>query len=963
VSALPRPDLPSGAHRDLVDALHDLHHRAGWPSLRTLARDTGVSHTTVSKVMSAPALPSWGTLELLVEAMDGDAAVFHELWLAASTPTNGAPAPAPRIAGRRTELETVRRHLETGTGLLLVTGEAGIGKTTLVETAGESVRGAVHLAVGRCLPLSAEIPLMPFTEALRQVEREQGGQLMQEALRSCAAYVLPALATLLPELSATEGRHDPDDRWLRQRLFSAVAELFGVLSARGPSALVLEDLHWADDLTLDLVEHLSHGTRTAMLATWRTDDPDVPVERRDWCTRVRRGAASLRLGPLTSEETVEQLALLRPGTSRRAAALIHSRSHGQPLFSEQLAQEDAGEPAYLSDLLDGRVARLDGEAWLVASLLGVGDRPLHETAVAASLGIEPHELSPTLRELRELQLLGITDGAVHLRHPLLAEAVRRRLLPGEATRLHRALAVVLAAAPGAEPAEVARHWQGAADAPEELGWRVRAARAAAERFAAAQAADHWLRALELWPRASRETGDEPVRRHEVVAGIASQLDLAGRPAEAVPVLEAELAVPDLYDVAERADLMRTLARFNSSQFRTGDHGLRMVEQAIELYRSLPPSAGLAAALNWRGTELEWHGRRDEAAATLDEAIEVAALVGDTLIERSVRAQRAWQMAVSGDARAVETMAGVVDSFGHGENLSRDLPVAVRHTDILLLTCGSADAIAAAARPALELAERWQVASAHVHVIRCNVSQGWRRAGHLRRALDVLSDHTIDEEPGTFPLIHIERAALDVLLGQEEAARRRLSHLQTGQHQVIDPFVAEALLQYGVWLGDPGPAWRQFVAILGARHDEIAPGTVGDLLMLAARAAVDMSAHSSPRAREATMRSLLELRADLHHDPFEPSAVLADRAASPQWHAELGRLRGDDSVQAWLRAVETWDDLDRPHDAAYCRWRAAQVALRDGQGTLAARLLKRAAADAREHVPLSRAIAATRAGAE
>ena len=62
MSALPRPDLPPGPHRDLVAALHDLHHRDGWRSLRTLARDTGVSHTTVSKVFSSPALPTWGTV-------------------------------------------------------------------------------------------------------------------------------------------------------------------------------------------------------------------------------------------------------------------------------------------------------------------------------------------------------------------------------------------------------------------------------------------------------------------------------------------------------------------------------------------------------------------------------------------------------------------------------------------------------------------------------------------------------------------------------------------------------------------------------------------------------------------------------------------------------------------------------------------------------------------------------------
>jgi hypothetical protein len=90
MGALPRPDLPPGPHRDLIDALHGLHHRAGWPSLRVMAREAGCSHTTVSSVFSSPRLPAWGLLELLVEALEGDVHAFHALWQEA-----GSPAKAP----------------------------------------------------------------------------------------------------------------------------------------------------------------------------------------------------------------------------------------------------------------------------------------------------------------------------------------------------------------------------------------------------------------------------------------------------------------------------------------------------------------------------------------------------------------------------------------------------------------------------------------------------------------------------------------------------------------------------------------------------------------------------------------------------------------------------------------------------------------------------------------------------
>ena len=150
MGALPSPDLPPGAHQDMARALHDLHHRAGWPSLRSLARRTGVSHTTVSKVLSGSGLPPWGTVELLVEAMGGDRSEFHARWLAASsTDDEAARPPSPGIAGRRAELAVVRDHLDGDGGLLVVTGEAGIGKSTLVDAAAAPSSGSSRASASR----------------------------------------------------------------------------------------------------------------------------------------------------------------------------------------------------------------------------------------------------------------------------------------------------------------------------------------------------------------------------------------------------------------------------------------------------------------------------------------------------------------------------------------------------------------------------------------------------------------------------------------------------------------------------------------------------------------------------------------------------------------------------------------------------------------------------------------------
>src|SRR5882672_4102576 len=98
VKALPRRTLPDGPVRTLFDQLHELHHRAGWPSLREMATEVGCSHTTISVAFTGPRPPRWGLLELIVETLGGDTERFHDLWLAASRATDAAPAAATDTA-------------------------------------------------------------------------------------------------------------------------------------------------------------------------------------------------------------------------------------------------------------------------------------------------------------------------------------------------------------------------------------------------------------------------------------------------------------------------------------------------------------------------------------------------------------------------------------------------------------------------------------------------------------------------------------------------------------------------------------------------------------------------------------------------------------------------------------------------------------------------------------------------
>ena len=439
-----------------------------------------------------------------MEAMGGSRAEFHALWLAASSSSDddAAPAPSPGIAGRRAELAVVRDHLDGHGGLLVVTGEAGIGKSTLVDAA--AVLTETRVAVGRCLPLSTDVPLMPVVELLRSIHDADEGRWIGEALSDCPAYAREALARLLPELGAAAASTDDVD-FAQQHLYAAVAAVLARLAATRPLAVVVEDLHVSDATTLDLLEYvLSRDVDVPVTVTWRLDHQRVQRWRSEWLARVQAlpGVRTMSLGPLTLEETRDQLRLAGwlDGTTRDRARRIHERSRGHPLFTAHLAiqGDDPTLPPVLADLLDRRLGDLSPDQGRVATALGVADGPVGVELVAAATGLDDHAVLDALRHLaaRHLVSVGATD-TVRLAHPLLADAARRRLLPGEVRRLHRTFAELLGRDGGADPAVVAEHWRLAGGTKEEARWRAAAARQARRRTDPRSEAEHWLRILEL----------------------------------------------------------------------------------------------------------------------------------------------------------------------------------------------------------------------------------------------------------------------------------------------------------------------------------------------------------------------------------------------------------------------------------------------------------------------------------
>jgi tetratricopeptide (TPR) repeat protein len=546
---------------------------------------------------------------------------------------------------------------------------------------------------------------------------------------------------------------------------------------------------------------------------------------------------------------------------------------------------------------------------------------------------------------------------VRLSHPLLDEAVRRRVMPGEAAEGHRHLALALATAPDASAAEVAVHWQAAGDHAEELTWRVAAAREAAQRLGPAQEAAQWVRALDLWTPNGSLQGTPPLGRTQAAFHAMDALWFAGK-AEQVDALAASM-LPHLDDLPPRdaAELL-TIAGRTEGIFRSLETGLGLVERAVAIFESEGPSTDLVLCLRQQAGNLVDLGRLSEAAAVRDRAWQVNSAIGDVEQTRLLMAERAWHLFEAGRRReALQTVEEAIRLQPRVPDPFVDVTLAKQQADLLMEADASAGEVVEAARRGLALAEEAAVDTVNVGWLRYRLGTALARSGDVSRAVELIDPLTEDSVVFAHHPVQLVRADLDVCRGRLGDARARSERAMERHASSIDVHSRWCALQAEVelWQGRPGQALDQIVALLRELADLEEVVYAAAYFLLAARAAADLAEAEGldPTLRSHSAQQLIGLRSHSVHDP-----LAHDPAHRATWDAELARLGGTATVDHWVRAGAAWDGLGRPHDAAYCRWRAAQVALATGQGSVAGRLLKRAARDAREHFPLASVIAET-----
>jgi DNA-binding CsgD family transcriptional regulator len=855
------------------------------------------------------------------------------------------------LVGRDAALATldtgVARAAEGQPGVLLVGGETGIGKTRLVaEVTG---RPDVVALAGACVPVAGEtFPYAALTQALRSLA---GDPLVQRELDRS-----PELARLAPGRRAEPEPSAPLRDSSPLRLFHAVLGLLDRMAVTRPVVHVVEDLHWADHPTLDLLRFLATNLdreRVLLVATYRDDERLEPAVR-TWLAELTRLPVTTRvhLDRLGAGETAALLTqLLGRAPDEQVLERTLSRSAGNPLFVEHLVLESAedgepGLPGTLRDLLRSRVDRLPGDTHRVLRAAAVLGRPVPVPVLAAVSGLQEVDVEDLLRPALEQHVVAVRpDETVGFGHPAFVEVVYDALLPTERRRLHRSAAAVLEH--GGSSSEVARHWDRAGDASRALVASVAAGYDAERVYAFADAHASFERAVRLAEQ-GHGAGDELdlVRLREHAARAAS---LIGHPDEAVRLLGR--ALEDTTDRRRRAELhllcghVHFLAGAGSETERELHAALSLLEPGETSVLAAQVNAALAA---WASA---W-SRLEVADRFVDETLRIACEVGARREEGVALNARGVAASGRGDidaavrdlrsalAVAVE-VANADDIAGAYVNLSHVLGLA-----------GRLDAVVELCREGTAAISRVGLARQEGSLLLANGAEALLDAARLDQAEELIRQALAQGPRGitAAPVLWLA-GRLATLRGDLPLAWDRCDQARLVVEANEAPLqwvrlITEASAEVELWAGRSADAFA--LATEGLRliqgTDEAAFAST--LVLHGLRAlADDRDRHRDPASRHrisSRREELLVLAATMSPHALEDTdraggGLLVHAASAATSRAELARLDGRNDPDLWAVAHERWSALGRPAHAAYAQWRQAEarLALRRDADALAA----------------------------
>ncbi|WP_289851522.1 ATP-binding protein [Actinoallomurus purpureus] len=851
---------------------------------------------------------------------------------------------SPAFVGRQPELavlaDALRRATAGTPGAVLIGGEAGGGKTRLVGEFAERVRGEALILSGACLQLSTVgFPYAPFTAALRQLVREAGAAEIAALMPHDGAR---DLARLLPEFGEPTAGPDPENA--RVRLFEQMLLLFERLAERRPLILIVEDAHWADRSTRDLLTFLLRNLRhTAVLLviTFRSDELHRSHPMRPVIAELERieGVVRLDLPRLTRTETAGQLAgILGRQPDPKIVDAVYERSSGIPLLVEATAgSPDCGMSESVRDLVLAGVNRLPEETQDVLRLATTAGVRFGHALLAAVTGLDDGRLSSLLRPAVDANVLVVDEGAYAFRHALIWEAIHDELLPGEHARAHQRFAEALQDDPslsaGGRPAvEVAMHWANAHDPERALRAAWQAARESESAFAYAEQLQMLERVLELWervPDAREHTGACHV---DVLRKAAQAAWASGEPERGLAFVRAALSEVDEEREPEQVALLllqRARLKFERGHAGTLDD-LRRAE------RLLPDdSPERAAVLARLGSVLTLRGRDDEARPIIEETLALADRVGDDCATADALNNLAITDAHRGRfTEALATLDRAAACAARARDDDTRLRALINGGDVHDVQGRTEDAIGLAQK-ALTLAEslgraRTQGVFAAGNLAQAQVSLGrWDDAMETLERADELSP-----APGRRGQLLLTRARIAIARGDGDVVDGMVRQL-TALCAVDDPYPQQTLplarltIEWRLAEGD-GPG---AIAATERAVTELELGGEARLSWPILLAGIRTCALQRSVALAGRLRQIATAI------PAYGPVMEAERAT---FEAESARADGVLDRSAWTAAAAAWEALGRPYPLANALLRAAEAALADRDRDEASALLCRAA---------------------
>jgi DNA-binding CsgD family transcriptional regulator len=889
-------------------------------------------------------------------------------------------AASPVWVGRERELARLDEALERARAgepqAVLVIGETGVGKTRLV---GEFARrSGVRTLTGACLNFGAgTVPYLPLIEILRRLVREGG----QEDVRLVLGPARADLARLLPELGRAAERPTEENEGLaRARLFERVLGLAERLGRHEPVLLVIEDAHWMDASTRDLLSFLMRSLRSGQLmlvVTCRSDalPPGHPflalageLERAGVLERVE-------LKRLDRAEVEAQMTgILGEAPSMDLVRRVTARSGGNPLFVEELLAAASSEPGNelpgrLRDVLLSRLSALSESSRSLVRLASTAGQRIDEPILVAVAGLEQEQLLSALREASDEQVLVATQHAgtdgYEFRHPLLQEVIYEALLPAERLRGHAAMARALTeTGPGGFPApdasaEIAHHWYAAREYGRALPAAVDAGLAAMHALAFAEAQRQLERALELWEKVPYPDDRVGVDHLSLVEHAAEASARVGDYKRGI-----ELGRMALAQIDPEADPVRAAAchtRLRWFLWESGDHAAALADaqEAVRLVPSVPPNALRANVLGHLAGLLMFAGEHRQSMALAQEALSVARAA-------DARTEEALALGILGlDMVRLGQIEPGLEQVRQALVIAHELKhitgIALAHAQLsgVLEALDRAEEAAEVAVAGIETARQLGLERTFGLQLRGNAASAMYALGRWDEAERLLRETSgLERMSSQGMLLLLTHIRISVARGHDETARDDLVRLKAVQEHAPstdrDGRASVPTAELALWRARPAEARvavDEGLALAG--HGQLDVSQVA-LLLLGLRAEADLA--ELARARRDTEalgqaqarggRHIRALRRRLNGVPAEVRNATAG-AELAQAEAEYARLKSVDRPQRWNEAAGGWEENGRPYWAAYARWRegAALIAGRGGRAAAAIALSKAYAAAA------------------